>query len=45
MKKHKFHSHKIPILINDVNFDKMLISNKISFGKNGFKYLICYKNE
>ena len=34
--KHKFHNHKNPILIDEVYIDKILISNKISFGRKGF---------
>ena len=30
--------HKIPILTNNVYFNKTVISNKVSFGKKGFKY-------
>ena len=33
IEKHKFHQHKISILINDTNIDKILISNKVSFNK------------
>ena len=31
------------ILIDDVDIDKILIPNKISFGKKGFNYYIGYK--
>ena len=36
VKKHKFHQHKNPTLIYDVDSNKILVSNKVSFGKNGF---------
>ena len=36
VKKHKFHQHKNPTLIYDVDSNKILISNKVSVGKNGF---------
>ena len=42
--KLKFHYRKNQIWINDVDIDKILISNKVSFGKNGYKYFICYKD-
>lgn len=45
VKKRKFHQHKSPISIYDVNIDRVVISNKIYFGKIGFKYFIGYKND
>ena len=36
--KQRFHQHKEPISI------KIVVSNKVSFGKKGFKYFIGYKN-
>ena len=39
--KHKFHYHKNLIPITDEDITK--ISNKVSFGKKGFKYFIGYK--
>ena len=30
-------------MIGDVDNDKILISNNISFSKKGYKYFICYK--
>ena len=38
IEKHKFHQHKSPILINNIDI-------KVSFGKKGFKYFIGYKDE
>ena len=35
--KGKFH---YPIWIDDVDIDKMLISNKISFGEKGYIYIL-----
>ena len=43
-KKHKFHQHKSLILINNVDINKIVISNKVSFSKNVFKYFIGYKD-
>lgn len=34
--KHKFHLPKNSILIDDADVDKILISDKGSFGKKGF---------
>ena len=44
VEKQIFHSHKNPVSIYDVNIDKIVISNKVSFGKRGFKYFIGYEN-
>ena len=42
IEKYKFHQHKSPILINNLNINKIVISNKASFGKKDFKYFIGY---
>ena len=43
-KKKKVHQHKNPISIYDVNINKILVSNKLSLGKKGFKYFTGYKD-
>ena len=43
IKKQKFHQNKRPILIKNVDFNKIVVSEKLSFGKKGFKYSIGYK--
>ena len=43
-KKQKFHHHKEPISIKNLDINKITVSNKISFGKKGFKYFIGYKD-
>ena len=35
---------KRPISVNNVDVNKIVLSNKISLGKKGFKYFICYKD-
>ena len=35
--KQKFHQHKRPITIKNVDIDKIVVSNKVPFGKKGFK--------
>ena len=45
MEKQMFHSSKRPIAIDDVDIDKILISNKFACAKKDFKYFIRYKNE
>ena len=38
--KKKFYLYKALILLGDVNIEKVLVSNKISFGKENYKYFI-----
>ena len=45
IKKQKFHSHKIPISIDDVNIDRTAVSNKVPSSKKGFKYFIRYEDD
>ena len=39
IEKQKFHSHKNPISIYDIKIDRIVVSNKVLFGKKGLK---CY---
>ena len=39
IEKIKFYHHKTPIFLREVDIEKVLVSNKISFGK---KYFISY---
>ena len=42
IEKNKFYHHKTPIFLKDVDIDKVLVSNKISFSEKNYKYLyIC----
>ena len=43
IEKQKFHQHKIPISIKNIDINEIVVSNKVSFGKKGFKYFIGYK--
>ena len=36
IEKQKFYQHKKPISIKDIDINKIIISNKVSFGKKGF---------
>ena len=45
IEKHKFHQNKSPILRNRIDINKIVVSNKVSFGKKGFKYSIGYKDD
>ena len=40
----KFHYYKSPISINDTYTNEIVVSNKLPFVKQDFKYFIGYKN-
>ena len=44
IEKHKFQQYKRPISIKNTDINKIVVLNKVSFGKNGFKYFIGYKD-
>ena len=44
IQKQKFHQYKELISIKNIDIKKIVVSNKVSFGKKGFKYFIGYKN-
>ena len=45
IQKQKFHQHQQPISIKTIEINKIVVSNKASFGKKkGFKWFIGYKN-
>ena len=44
IEKQKFHQHKIPISIKNIDINKTVVSNKFAFGKKGFKYFIGHKD-
>ena len=44
IEKYKFYQYKSPSLIDNIDLNKIVVSNKISFGKNDFKYFISYIN-
>ena len=44
IQKQKCHQHKGPISIKNLDIDKIVVSNKVSFGKKGFKYFIGHKD-
>ena len=45
LKLKNFHQHKNRISIYNVDIDKILKLNKISFGKMGFKHFIGYEDD
>ena len=44
MENTNFTNIKKPISKYYVDINKIVVSNKVSFGKNGFKYFIGYKD-
>ena len=44
VEKHKFPQYEKPILIDSIVVNKIVVSNKISFGKNDFIYFLGYKD-
>ena len=40
----KFHQNKSPISINDIDIIKIVVSNKLPYGKQDSKYFIGYKD-
>ena len=45
IEKHEFYQHESPILRSNIDINKIVVSNKVSFGKKGFKYSIGYKDD
>ena len=46
IEKNKFYRHKSPIFLQDVDTEKVLISNKISSGEKNYKYFTgCLYND
>ena len=44
IEEYEFYQCESPILINDKDINKIVVSNKFSFGKQDFKYFIGYKD-
>ena len=42
IEKDKFHQHKSAILINKIDINEIVVSNKVTVGKQDFKYFIGY---
>ena len=45
IEEYEFHQHESPISKNDIDTNKIVVSNKFTFGKQDFKYFIGYKNQ
>ena len=44
IEEYKFHQNKSPISINDIDINKIVVSYKLPFGKQDFRYFIGYKD-
>ena len=44
IEKQKFHQHKEPISIKNIDINKITVSNRVPFGKKGFIFFIGYKD-
>ena len=44
IEKQNFYQQKSFILVKNIDIDKIVVSNKVSFGKKGFKCFIGYKD-
>ena len=42
IEKQKFHQYKKPISKKYIDINKIVVCNKVSFSKKGFKYFISY---
>ena len=44
IEKQKFYQHERPISKKYIDINKIVVSNKVSFGKKGFRCFIGYKD-
>ena len=44
IEEYELRERKRPISINDIDINETVISNKLPFSKQGFKYFIGYKD-
>ena len=44
IEEYKFHQHKSPISINNIDINEIVLSNKFPFNKQDVKYFLRYKN-
>ena len=44
IEKYKLHQYRITISTGNIDFNKIVVSNKISFDKKRFKYFIGHKD-
>ena len=44
IQEYEFHQYKSPISINNIDINKIVVSNKFPFDEKDFKYFIGYKD-
>ena len=44
IEEYKFHQNKSPASINNIDINKIVVSSKLPFGEQDFKYLTGYKD-
>ena len=44
IEKYKFHKHKSPISLDNININKIVVANQDSFEEKVLKYLIGYED-
>ena len=44
IQKEKFHQHKGLVSVKNIDINKIVVSNKVSFSEKWFKYFIGYKD-
>ena len=44
IEEYKFHQYKSLISLNHIGTNKIVVSNKFTFGKQDFKYFVGYKD-
>ena len=44
IEKYKSQQYRRPISIKNININKIVVSNKVSFSKKGFQHFLGYKN-
>ena len=45
VEKQKFHQSKRPIWINNMDISKIVVPNRVPFGKKDFKYFVGYEED
>ena len=43
--KQKFDQHKVAISIKNIDIDNIIVPNKVTFGKKGFRYFIYFSQK
>ena len=44
IEEYEFHQYNSPISIKNIDINKIVVSNKFTFGKQDFEYFIGYKD-